>query len=472
MNSTLTFCPRCGAATEPTVCSNCGYTFPTLDSTETKEEEFLVEQEEKRENKHNFGWIIAIILTVLFLLFLLLAILGFGGIVGYLVFASNNVNPSTNTPNIVNNSTLHFGDDDEEDDEDEDENENENDGDKDNDIEPEEDNNKVHDDSIKFSSGVSPYTDLIVEYDYDVLEDYLASGNEYYDEVANFKNDIFKQKNYYSYIGATHDTYGRDNFPTPYYEPIQDSIEYAKNYDIERRIVKYESDVNGILVNMYCAYYQIISDDEDFSEVNDTLRNQSLMYVNNFINDYSANLTDYSYDIFIDSFVTYNDEDIVSVLYDITSYNERNELDEILLFSVNVDVKNCAVMDNTKIVNIDKDFADFFVDRCTAQMGSHVYVNNLSNEEIQYMLTNEDTLIVYFSPLGLEIGYQYLYQGSKGWITCTINDFDEYITDEYDYDTSFGLGYDVFEYEKSYGTYEEQNGKMSDYTEIEYEDSF
>lgn len=444
MEPTLVFCPRCGAATTPTVCSNCGYVFE-------KEEDIINEEqsEESKKEKGEYGWIVGLIITLLFLIFLFIVVLGIGGIVAYTFYSAQQ----TTTPNVTivpNNQTI------------EDEEKDESDIDdliNNNQDEDEEDNN----DETEEVLGVRPYSDLVYNYDMDELQEYLDNANEYNESVTNNKNDVFKTDNYYSYTGSNHNGYDRDEFPTPYFEVIQDSIVPARDYSLERYVVKYESEVNGILVNSYSSYYQVISDTKDFTDVNNELREKSLQILNNYIQDYSQNSTDYSYDLFTDAFVTFNNDEIISVVYDVTTYDENNYLDEILLFSVNIDVKNCEVMDNTKIIDADDSFVGFFKDRCECQMGYTDYVNGRTNDEIKAFFNSKDSVVIYFTPLGIEVGYQYLNTSSKGWITCTINDFATFLTDEYDFDTSFGKNYDVFEYERKYGTHD---GNISDYDYI------
>ena len=66
-------------------------------------------------------------------------------------------------------------------------------------------------------------------------------------------------------------------------------------------------------------------------------------------------------------------------------------------------------------------------------------------------MNDDDSLIVLFTPLGLEIGCDYRYKYTYGWVTVTINDFDKYLSGNYKFDSDFGKGYDIFKYEKENG---------------------
>lgn len=448
-NSTLVFCPRCGAATTPDVCDNCGYVFEEYTQEEVEEFEEVIETVKVKPRK-NYSILIASIIVVVTIVLLILIFIVCSGGLFFLIFDPVAYFANTNN-NITNIQTDIEGDDpDDPDDPDVDPD------DKDDDDKDDDDKDDKNDEE-EYYDNVTGYSELVLEFDYDDLQTYLDDASEFTDNYADTKNDIFVYGGYSTSDLISHDSIDRDSFPTPYYDPIIETYVECDDYSIERHIVKYDDEVDGVLVTCDCAYYEIVSDKIDFTAANECLKKKAMQDVYRYLENSNKNSDIYNYKFYVDSAITYNDDNLISIICDVASY-ETNYRDEILLYGINIDAKTGEVMDNNKIINVDEDFAKFFKDRCTCQMGAHDYVNNLSDQEIVKLLTNPQSLIVYFSPLGIEIGYQYKYQSGKGWITCTINDYDKYLSGVYQFDTSFSKKYDVFSYEKQYGTYNQQHG--------------
>ena len=135
----------------------------------------------------------------------------------------------------------------------------------------------------------------------------------------------------------------------------------------------------------------------------------------------------------------------MSIVYDYTSYSE-NSADRMTVYGVNIDMKNGSVFDNTKILNMDDDFAEFFVDRSNIQNRYVDALNVSSASDISKVLNDDDSLIMFFTPFGIEVGMVYQYKYSAGWVTVTINDFDKYMSGNYSFNTDWGKNnYDVFQ---------------------------
>ena len=46
----------------------------------------------------------------------------------------------------------------------------------------------------------------------------------------------------------------------------------------------------------------------------------------------------------------------------------------------------------------------------------------MSDQEITYYLTDSDYLIIFYTPLGMEVGFNYY----DGWVTVTYRDYEKY----------------------------------------------
>ena len=51
----------------------------------------------------------------------------------------------------------------------------------------------------------------------------------------------------------------------------------------------------------------------------------------------------------------------------------------------------------------------------------------LSDEELQEYLSGRNSGIIFYTPIGMEIGFNYSMDNSYGWITATVKDYDKYI---------------------------------------------
>lgn len=477
MNQEFIFCPRCGAVTAPGVCTNCGFKIEKEETVnETVNNEYTdsanetssvvqtetvneMPQDNTVEKKKPVGLIIGIVAGVLAVLFLILIL----GVVGVVAFAPMIIKtaytPSTPPSPVVNATLPNTTDDDDDDDEEEDNNK---DTDKDADTDADDDDDKdtdtddtdddIVDEFAGYSETIEPLYGGTSQFDYDkFVEDFINNANEYWDEPADDTNDFYLNGSYSSYMQSPYsqEFIERDGFETPYYQYVVNSYVENDNYEVERRIIRFEGQINGIFANAYCAYYNLYSDDVDYTAVNEALRNQAVTSLYNYVTTHTSSSA-FNYTLYCDSVITFNNDDIFSVAYNSTAYADNNT-QTFYIHGVNVDVKNGEVMDNTKIFNLDDDFSRFFISRSNTQNSFVEAINYSDIKDVTKVLNDDDSLIVLFTPLGLEIGCDYRYKYSYGWVTVTINDFDKYLSGNYKFDSDFGKGYDIFKYEKENG---------------------
>lgn len=51
----------------------------------------------------------------------------------------------------------------------------------------------------------------------------------------------------------------------------------------------------------------------------------------------------------------------------------------------------------------------------------------MTDEQLQDFLSDSDTNIIFYTPVGLEIGFNYTTSSSSGWVTVTIKDYERYM---------------------------------------------
>lgn len=122
-----------------------------------------------------------------------------------------------------------------------------------------------------------------------------------------------------------------------------------------------------------------------------------------------------------ESYVTYMSEDILSVAYVEYGYLNGSYLESYIV-SYNIDIQTGMVMNNTHLLGIDDDFSVDFRERCEEQNGIVDSLYYMSDQEITDYLTDEDYLIIFYTPLGMEVGFNFY----DGWVTVTYKDYEKY----------------------------------------------
>lgn len=454
------FCPRCGAVTKSMICDNCGYDLNAYDNenytinSENNENSFEYEpnvyeeqtpvQEKKRKN---LWWVWALPIGVMVLsVIIVIFVLCLGFIMALFFKANASSGTSFGSNNQSSGSGLYANLDADEDDLDEmdlDQDEVESDLDEDDMTGYDDAYNDSYDYII--SSGYNVY-----EYDFDEMKEYLDDANEWNDDISDEKSDYFYSDYYVTATGKIHIPMTKDDFTEPYFSVLADYYDDSYDYDIERRFVRVEGQLEGIFCNLYGSYYTLESDDVDFTEVNEYLKERTYANLYRVLSQNSIDMTGENFTAYADSYITFNNDEIMSIVYD--DYSYLGTYTESLFWDgVNIDLKNGKVIDNTDLLDVDEEFAKYFVERSNIQ-NSYVYaINANSAENVKNVFEDPTGLILFFSPVGMEVGINYMYGGTFGWVTVTVNDFDEYISEDYDFDTSFSSEFDAETYEKENG---------------------
>ena len=82
-----------------------------------------------------------------------------------------------------------------------------------------------------------------------------------------------------------------------------------------------------------------------------------------------------------------------------------------------------VVLDNTDIIAVDDDFSIDFRYRSDEQNGTIDELDWLSDQEITELLTSPGNLIIFYTPQGMEIGFNY----EDGWVTVTYRDYEDFL---------------------------------------------
>lgn len=224
--------------------------------------------------------------------------------------------------------------------------------------------------------------------------------------------------------------HAENEFAGPYYEETADCIDKNVSYEVKREF--YDCLEEKENVNICISYIQIEGDIPGIDEINKALKDNTIFFAEN----YEQNKKDIleileesgtGIDAQIKSFVTYNTEHMISVVVreDISmGYMYR----DVALRCYNINLDTGTILDNTTILDLNEEFGQEFRERSNRQNGvSEGGIEPYSDDEIKAMLEDEDSLILFYTPLGMELGYNYRGDYYSGWITITMQDYENYL---------------------------------------------
>ena len=240
------------------------------------------------------------------------------------------------------------------------------------------------------------------------------------------------------YIGDSQDSniasqdypnYNKESFKGPYYENVVDCIDENVPYKIKREFQNVSDEEN--YVDIHTSYIQLDGDIPGVEEINRLLKKEAVYFVEIYEENKeelhkTLEETGAGISAEIKSYVTYNTESIISVVI-WQNVSVGYMYSDVALRSFNINLDTGMILDNTSILDLN-DFGAQFRERSNAQNGiSETGIESFTDKEIEAMLNDEESLIIFYTPLGMEIGYNYKNNGGIGWITITMQDYEEYI---------------------------------------------
>lgn len=259
------------------------------------------------------------------------------------------------------------------------------------------------------SAGIPSWQETFDDWKSD-SEDYFAKedDDDWEDEYDDYEfdyDDEFEYDDDGAYVPSPNDEY---------YVELADAIEDDLSYTVDKEEYTYYDDDE--LVGIYVEYITV--DGLDFDDkINEKLEEGAMYYAKNFG---AGNVSNFSLEVV--SYVTYMDEDMLSVVVD-ERYSWDNEL-HVDLYCMNFDLKTGSLLYNTDIIDPTEELAEDFRDMNDYQNGYIEHVDEISDDDIVDYFSDEDSLILFYTPVGLEIGFNY----EDGWVTATLKDYEEYLS--------------------------------------------
>ncbi|MCR4690305.1 MAG: hypothetical protein K5739_03045 [Lachnospiraceae bacterium] len=211
-----------------------------------------------------------------------------------------------------------------------------------------------------------------------------------------------------------------------YYEDFGDCINNDLNYQVDRKFYEEKDEKKGLLLRS--SYIALKGDIPNLDKINDKLKEYGLYYQNYYLDNEeqikgSLKNADQVFWVDTKSFVTYNDEDTVSVLIQDEIVYGRGK--SFYLTSVNINLITGAILDNSQMVDLPDDFGAEFRERSVRQNGDSAATDYYSDEQILQLLRTPDKQIIFYTPVGLEIGFEYENEQSSGWLTISLRDYEK-----------------------------------------------
>lgn len=214
--------------------------------------------------------------------------------------------------------------------------------------------------------------------------------------------------------------------PTPedaYYLELADAVREDLSYRIEWK--EYNVSNEDGTVTAAGRYPQISGEVTNKAALNVFLEEQAIFYRDSYAQLAEDNAGMGTCQISSYGYVTYMDEDTLSVVMDESV--RIGDTGFIDLYAVNLDLNTGSIMENSQLVEYSNAVADAFRKQNQRQNGRVEAVDDMSDEVLLEHLSDPDNGIVYRTPVGLEIGFNYFTADDFGWVTVTLKEYARFV---------------------------------------------
>jgi len=258
--------------------------------------------------------------------------------------------------------------------------------------------------------------DILLPQDPELPDDY----DEYVDDFLKryFENEY---GNGYGF-GDPYDDYDDYDYedyyePSPdddYYVELADAVRDDLSYTVEFEEYTHSDFDNSVYISVW--YAQVSEDLPNSETINEYLMDDALYYAYMYESD---DISDFTMEV--ESFVTYMDEQTLSVVVDEYIYMDGDVLYD--LYCMNFDLTTGTLLNNTDIIEVSDELVNAFIEQSIYQNGYTYSVSDYSEEEIADFMRDEKSLILFYTPVGLEIGYNH----PDGWVTATLKEYSQFL---------------------------------------------
>lgn len=227
-------------------------------------------------------------------------------------------------------------------------------------------------------------------YGYGSDDGYYGYGDDWYDDYDD-----------------SYDYYEPDE-KDDYYREITDATSQDLDYQVIWGNLSLRPDDDEDDCTYECIYPVLAGEEENekFDAMNAAIVDLVQRYKSEY-QEYESGISSYGY-------VTYMDEEKVSVVVKHSFYEKRTTTPRVE--AVSFWIETGEVISHEEMTEIDEELVWQFRSRNTYQNGTVDFVEDLSDEELIEYLKSEEDSVMFYSPVGLEIGFNY----DGGWVTVTL----------------------------------------------------
>ncbi len=274
----------------------------------------------------------------------------------------------------------------------------------------EDDSDEDYDFEDEDDYGFDDQDDEYTDYDEDLLafvDDIDWDDDEWDDEPYNYDAEELEGDIYYELANC-----------------IDEDVDYKLVHE------SYEELDEDLNVCIRINYYQIEGDIPNVDEINEVLKEQAMWAGESYHEDadlFAEEFEEYGagYVVEVDSYITYNDDEILSMVSDI--YYESATSIEQVIYCCNVDLVSGEVVWNTDLFDFSDEFIEEFRIVCEEQNGYVASINNMDDDDMRDFFEDESCFIFYLTPCGAELGINYTTEEKYGWISATYKDYEDYM---------------------------------------------
>lgn len=207
-----------------------------------------------------------------------------------------------------------------------------------------------------------------------------------------------------------------------YYVEFADALREDLTYQISWMEYHTESEDGA---DYFGAVYPAVTGEfPGADQVNEALKEQGLrsLYAYQYLLDEDG--VD-SCEVYSSAYVTLMDEEMLSALYVEYIYINGSYLPRI--YDLNMDVRTGKILEHAEMISYTAELAERVCSQNAYQNSTDLDEIGLTQADVLELLQGSEGT-VFYTPVGLELGFNYdTDNGSYGWLTVTIKDYEKYI---------------------------------------------
>lgn len=204
-----------------------------------------------------------------------------------------------------------------------------------------------------------------------------------------------------------------------YYGEVKDSLRTDLPYSIQWENFQYEGNSSTVSISVD---YPVIYGEVPNRELLNEIIAKETKYFQEYYEEYAKYMMQNEvFAVYAEGCVTYMDEEKMSVVFCETVATDYWQ--DSGLYCINIDMENGVIISNSSIMDVDDAFAVDFRIRSREQNGSINALDYMTDQEISYYLSSEETAIIFYTPLGMEVGINY----GESYVTVTYKDYETYL---------------------------------------------